>query len=167
LPLLLPLLLPLSGAPARAGEGLPAGIHETWDGRAPPVVGQGNAALTVVVRGARTDIPVTAAIGDRRGELEHLGLSVFALTLRGVPAEGELRVEVGEQLAWRGTVRSRIDPAPGEGAVVLLNTHGRRLERLPAAMEDPAAPPSRSWLLPAAWLSLCGLALTWARRASV
>jgi len=160
-------LLLLSAVPAQAadrGELAPQ-VSEQWTDRAPPVVGQGSTQLTVVLRGAREDLPVTAQLGEVQGQLEHLGLSVFALILRGVPDHGELSVHIGDRLAWRGAVHAGL--AGGEDALVLLNRKGRRVERLPAALDAQALadapPPSRSPLVPVLWLGMClgtlGLAL--------
>lgn len=150
-------LSPLVFVAALSARAAPS-IDEGWTGASPPVVGEGGPALTVVLRGASEAQPVTARIGAVEGQLQHLGLAVFAVSLRGVPEQGELRLFVGEEEAWTGEVQG------GEHALLLLNSRGKRIERLPAAPELPAEPLPRSPVLPVAWLALCLVALGLAAR---
>lgn len=131
-------------------------VDEAWPGRPPPVVGEGEGELTVVVRGAREAEPPVARLGEVEGRLEHLGLAVFAVTLRGVEG-GELEVE-GDGRAWRGEV------GVGDPGLVLLEAKGAQLWRLPAAPEAPREAPARAPWGPLAWLALCGAAVAWAAR---
>jgi len=153
--LLLPLLA-LAQAPL---------IDERWDNPTPPTVGEGEGegapALTVVVRGASHGVPIRAQLGEVQGELQYLGQAIFALTLRGVPAEGEAEVWLGERLMWKDRV------LPGEAldgeALVLLEQRGNLLRRVPGDRDPPPAPGPRAPWLPVAWI-LGTLALAWKLR---
>lgn len=139
----------------------PPVIDESWDNPTPPAVGEGSPELTVVVRGASHGVSIRAELGGVGGELQYLGQAIFALTLRGVPAEGEARVTMGERLMWKDTVRpgAAVD---GE-ALVLLEQRGNLLRRLPGDRDPPDAPGPRAPWLPGAWLLAC-LALAWRLR---
>jgi len=125
-------------------------VDESWSGAAPPVVGEGEPTLTVVVRGAPESPPLRARLGGVEGRLPHLGLAVFALGLRGVPEEGRLVLQQGERTVWADQV------VAGPDALVLLAWRGSgRIERLPAARDAASVPASpRPWWA-AGWLALC------------
>ncbi|RME29303.1 MAG: hypothetical protein D6798_00360, partial [Deltaproteobacteria bacterium] len=126
----------------------------TWLGLEVPEVGEGRPALTVVLRGAPRDAPLTARMGAVEGRLEHMGLAVFAVRLRGVPAEGRLILRDEDRTLWSGELLA------GDDALVSLSWEGPRdrIERLPAAPDPPPPPPEQGWRrgLAALWL-LAGL----------
>jgi len=132
----------------------PPVVDETWLGLDLPEVGEGSPSLTVVLRGAPRDAPLSARMGTVEGRLEHMGLAVFAVRLRGVPAEGRLLLRDEDRTLWSGEVLA------GDDALVSLSWAGAhdRIERLPAAPDPPPPPPEQGWRrgLAGLWL-LAGL----------
>lgn len=139
----------------------PPEIDESWTNPPIPTSGEGLPALTVVVRGARRDRPLRAALGEAEGELPYLGQAVFALRLGGVPEAGRLQVAAAGGPRWEGDVAP--GRAAGGEALILLEQQGARLQRLPGDPDPPAAPEAGPPVLHVLWL-LLALGLGWRLR---